>query len=85
PVATRIEQPKPRRDEQQRRNQLIEILRTYFNAEGLKLLYLMLFGEAPEQSSKALLIIELIEKAKNHQRLPELEQLIKQERPHINF
>jgi len=85
PLAARVAQPKPNRDEQHLRNQLIEVLRTYFNAEGLKLLYLMLFGEAAEQNSKALLIIELIEKAKNHQRLSELEQLIKKERPNVDF
>ena len=73
------------KDAQQFRNQLIDVLRTYFNSEELKLLYFRLFGEVPEQNSKALLILGIIERTQHHQRIPELVELIKTERPNVDL
>lgn len=80
-----FEQLKLLKEERKFWNQLIDVLRRYFNSDDLKLIYFKIFEELPMQNSKNLLILELIENTKNHQRSSELIKLIKKERPNIDF
>jgi len=70
-------------NEHQVLDQLIQVLKAHFNVEELALLYFSLFGESTEVHSKITLILKLVEQAKNQQQIPELMQLIQQQRPKI--